>query len=29
MPFYPVAATFSSDDIARVNAWIAAGAPNN
>jgi len=29
MPFYPEDAVFSDDDMARVSAWIAAGAQNN
>jgi len=29
MPFYPENAVFSDDDMARVTAWIAAGAQNN
>jgi hypothetical protein len=29
MPFYPNSVTFSDADLARVKAWIAAGAPNN
>ena len=29
MPFYPESVVFSDDDMARVSAWIAAGAPNN
>ena len=29
MPFYPEDAVFSDDDMARVSAWIAAGAQND
>jgi hypothetical protein len=29
MPFYPETAVFSDADMARIRAWIAAGAPNN
>ena len=29
MPLVPVSCVFSDDDIARISAWIAAGAPNN
>lgn len=29
MPFYPENAVFSDADMARVRAWIAAGAPDN
>jgi len=29
MPYYPESVVFSDQDIARVSAWIGAGAPNN